>query len=68
MHLPTQETQETQVLFLGLGTPGGGNGNPLQYSCLENSVAEDSGGLLSMGSQKFIHRACTQIQRKQTLL
>ena len=24
------------------GTPGGGNGNPLQYSCLENSM--DRGG------------------------
>ena len=26
-------------LILGLGrSPGGGNGNPLQYSCLENST------------------------------
>ena len=26
-------------LIPGLGTsPGGGNGNPLQYSCLENSI------------------------------
>ena len=26
-------------LILGLGrSPGGGNGNPLQYSCLENSM------------------------------
>ena len=26
-------------LILGLGrTPGGGHGNPLQYSCLENSM------------------------------
>ena len=25
--------------ILGLGrTPGGGHGNPLQYSCLENSI------------------------------
>ena len=29
--------------------PGVGNGNPLQYSCLENS-AEEPGGLQSMGS------------------
>ena len=26
--------QETWVLFLGRETPGEGNGNPFQYSCL----------------------------------
>ena len=31
--------QETQVQFLGSGrSPGEGNGNPLQYSHLENSM------------------------------
>ena len=25
--------------------PGEGNGNPLQYSCLENSMTEEPGGL-----------------------
>ena len=31
--------QETQGLTPGLGrSPGGGEGNPLQYSCLENSM------------------------------
>jgi len=29
--------QETQVLSLGR-LPGEGNGNPLQYSCLENPI------------------------------
>ena len=34
----------------GLGrSPGEGNGNPLQYSCLENSI-DKLGGLQSMGS------------------
>ena len=36
--------------------PGEGNGNPLQYSCLENPV--DGGAwcrLLSMGSQRVGH-------------
>ena len=32
-----QEMQETQVPGSGR-SPGGGNGNPLQYSCLENSM------------------------------
>ena len=37
--LAMQETQEAQVRFPGQGrSPGEGNGNPLQYSCLENSM------------------------------
>jgi len=32
--------------------PGGGSGNPLQYSCLENFRAEESGGLQSMESHR----------------
>ena len=37
-------------------SPGGGHGNPLQYSCLENLHGqEDPGGLQSMGSQIVGH-------------
>ena len=33
-------------LIPGLGrSPGEGHGNPLQYSCLENPMAEEPGGL-----------------------
>ena len=32
-------------------SPGGGHGNPLQYSCLENPWTEEPGGLQSIGSQ-----------------
>ena len=35
--------------------PGEGNGNPLQYSCLENSMDRGAGQLQSMGSQKVGH-------------
>ena len=36
--VPMQETQETLVQS-GLGrSPGGGHGNPLQYSLLENAM------------------------------
>ena len=36
----------------GLGrSPGEGNGNPLQYSCLENPWTEEPGGLQSLGLQ-----------------
>ena len=34
---------------------GGGNGNPLQYSFLENSMAEEPDGLQFMASQRVGH-------------
>ena len=37
-HLPMQETKETWVQSLGQEVPGGGHGNPLQYSCLDNPM------------------------------
>ena len=40
--------QETQVRSLGWE----GNGNPLRYSCLENPMDRDPGGLQSMGSKR----------------
>ena len=36
-------------------SPGEGNGNSLQYSCLENSMDGEPGRLQSMGSQKVGH-------------
>ena len=36
--------------------PGGGHGNPLQYSCLENPHGQkDPGGLQSLGLQRVGH-------------
>ena len=35
-------------------SPGKGNGNPLQYSCLENPM-EEPDGLWSMGLQSVRH-------------
>ena len=41
-------------LIPGLGrSPGGGHGNPLQYSCLENPMAEEPSGLQS--------KSCTEL-------
>ena len=34
---------------------GGGSGNSLQYSCLENPTAENPFGLQSIGSQRVGH-------------
>ena len=40
-------------LIPGLGRfPGAGNGNPLQYSCLENPMDGGDWGLQSIGSQE----------------
>ena len=35
-------------------SPGEGNGNPLQYSCLENPWTEEPGRLQSMGLQESL--------------
>ena len=40
-------------LIPGLGrSPGGGNGSPLQYSCLENLMGRGAWWLSSMGLQR----------------
>ena len=36
-------------------SPGEGNGNPLQYSCLENPMDGKPGRLQSAGSQRVGH-------------
>ena len=36
-------------------SPGEGNGNPLQYSCMDNSKTEKPGRLQSMGLQRVGH-------------
>ena len=36
-------------------SPGGGNGNPRQYSCWEIPWPEELGGLQSMGLQRVRH-------------
>ena len=49
----------------GLGRcPGGGNGDPLQYSCLEIPRTEEPGGLQPVGSQRVRHNLATQQQQQ----
>ena len=42
-------------------SPGVGNGNPLQYSCLENPWMEEPGRLQSMGPQRVEHDWATSL-------
>ena len=45
----------------GLGrSPGEGNGNPLQHSCLGNLWTEEPGGLQSTGSKRAGHDLATK--------
>ena len=46
-------------------SPGGGNGNPLQYSCLENPMDRGAWWATVHGvSKSQTERACTQTQEK----
>ena len=48
--------------ILGLGrSPGEGNGNPLQYSCLENSMDRRAWQAIVYGSQRVGHNWATSL-------
>ena len=52
-----KESDMTERLHFhfSLSCTGEGNGNPFQYSCLENPWTEESGMLQYMGSQRLRH-------------
>ena len=43
-------------------SPGKGNGNPLQYSCLGNPWTEEPDGIQPMGLQRIGHNLVTKQQ------
>ena len=47
-------------MILAQEYPGEGNGNPLQYICLENSPDRGAGGLQSTGPQRVGHDLATE--------
>ena len=49
------DTAEQLHFQFSLSCIGEGNGNPLQWSCLENPRTGEPGGLPSMGSQRVRH-------------
>ena len=52
-NLPANQAGDTSSIPRSGRFPGEGDGNPLQYSCLENRWTEEPGGLRSMGSQSW---------------
>ena len=56
IRLPMQGDVRIKGLISGWGrSPGEGNGNPLQHSCLEIPWTEEPSGLQSTGSQRVRH-------------
>ena len=52
----SSEDPRDMSLIPGLGrSPGEGNGNPLQYSCLENTMDRGAGQAKVHGSQSVRH-------------
>ena len=47
-------------------SPGGGNGNPLQYSCLENSMDTGAWQALVPGLTRVGHNLVTKPPQQQT--
>ena len=53
-NLPAKAADEGSIPGSGR-SPGGGNGNPLQYLAWKTPWTEEPGGLQSMGSQRVKH-------------
>ena len=49
------DIQDTGLIPGSGRSPGEGNGDPLQYSCLENPMDEEPGRLQSVESQRGRH-------------
>ena len=61
IYLLTQEPQETQVQSLGqVQSPGGGNGNPLQYPCLENPMNRGASRITVRGAKTSLTQLSTR--------
>ena len=63
-HLPTYSTGDLCSILGFERSPGEGNDNPLQYSCLETPWMEEPGRLQSMGLQRVRHFNQTQHENR----
>ena len=47
------DTRDMGLIPESRGSAGGGHGNPLQYSCMENPMDRGAGGLQSRGHKEL---------------
>ena len=52
----TRDVRDTGLIPGSGRSSGGGQGNPLQYSCLDNPWTEVPGRLQSIGAQRVGHK------------
>ena len=62
------DTRDTGSILESGRSPGEGSGTPLQFSCLENPMAEEPGGLQSRGHKRVGHDLATKQQHLDYLL
>ena len=60
---PPANTGDSDLIPGSGSSPGEGNGNPLQYSCLGNPMDGEPGGLQSLGSQRVRRDFATKQQQ-----
>ena len=51
----TGDIRDAGLITESRRSPGGGSGNPLQHSCLENPTDSEPGGLQFLVSQRVGH-------------
>ena len=61
------DTRDTVSILESGRSPGEGNGTPLQFSCLENPMAEEPGGLQSRGHKRVGQDLATKQQQTARL-
>ena len=59
---PSASAGDSDSIPVSGRSPGGGHGNPLQFSCPEIPWPEEPGSLQSMGSQRVRHDLATKQQ------
>jgi len=68
-NLSANAEEETSFLCLGQEKPpGGGRGNPIQYSCQKNPWTEEPGRLSSYGHKELDTTEATEQERTQERL
>ena len=67
VRLPMQETQEMGLITGSGRSPGGGYGNPFQYSCLENPMDRGAWQATALGIHKHSGQCGEEYKHKKIL-